>query len=290
VLRRTPFLNLSTRISHGGAQGLLSMAFSPGYARNHLFYVDYTNVRGDTRVVEYQSDGQKAIGSSARIILSVHQPFDNHNGGQLEFGPDGRLYVGMGDGGSGGDPDDNGQNPSTFLAKLIAADPAAATPNWQIVGFGLRNPWRVSFDRLTGALYIGDVGQDSREEIDYRRPGAPPANYGWSRFEGTMLFKDTPLDPTYKLVFPVVEYTHSDGCAVIGGYAYRGSAVPAVAGRYFYGDLCSGTIWSFEIVNHDATDQRTEAFTLSSLVSFGEDADGEVYLVSHDGSIWRLAA
>ncbi len=287
VLRDTAFLDIHDLITTADdEQGLLSMAFSPAYATNHLFYVDYTDVNGDTRVVEYQSDGTSALPDTARELLFVDQPYENHNGGQLQFGPDGKLYVGMGDGGSGGDPDNNGQNLSTDLAKLLSTDPA--TPDWQIAGYGLRNPWRFSFDRGTGDLYIGDVGQDKYEEVDYRPAGAPPANYGWSRFEGNHTYKKTPLDPTDPLVKSIVEYSHKKGCAVIGGYVYRGPSIPAALGRYFYGDLCSGTIWSFKLSKGKANNSRTEKFTVSELDSFGEDAAGNLYLVSLGGAIYKL--
>ena len=210
------------------------------------------------------------------------QPYANHNGGQLQFGPDGKLYVGMGDGGSGGDPNNNGQNPRALLAKLLRTNPLSA--DWEIAGYGLRNPWRFSFDRKTGDLYIGDVGQNSREEIDYRPRGAPPANFGWARYEGSRTFDgDIDLDPSTPLVFPIHEYGHGEGCSVTGGYVYRGKDVPAAVGRYFFGDYCSGTVWSLRVAGGDATGVRREPFDVSSISSFGEGARGELYLVSHEG-------
>ena len=292
MLRATPFLDIRSRVLSGGEQGLLSIAFDPGYAVNRRFYVDYTDKKGDTRVVEYRSDGARALPDTARELLLVHQPFANHNGGQLQFGPDGKLYVGMGDGGSGGDPMNNGQNPASRLAKLLRADPS--NPSWEVAGYGLRNPWRFSFDRKTGDLWIGDVGQGSWEEVDYRRRGAPPANFGWARYEGRHRFSNVALSPPSPLVFPVAEYSHAQGCSVVGGYVYRGSAVPAARGRYFYGDSCSGTVWSLRLRNGKASGLRREHFTVGSnssygLVSFGEDARGELYLVSLGGTIYRLA-
>ena len=207
---------------------------------------------------------------------------------RVQFGPDGKLYVGMGDGGSGGDPQNNGQNPRARLAKLLRSNPLAV--DWEVAGYGLRNPWRFAFDRKTGDLYIGDVGQNATEEIDYRPRGAPPANFGWARYEGSRSFEsDVELDPPTPLVFPIFEYGHGEGCSVTGGYVYRGSAVPAAVGRYFFGDYCSGTVWSLKVVEGKATGVRREPFDVSSLSSFGEGARGELYLVSHEGAIYRLA-
>ncbi len=224
--------------------------------------------------------------STARQLLFVRQPYSNHNGGQLQFGPDKKLWVGMGDGGSGGDPQDNGQNPRSRLAKLLRTNPLSV--RWEIAGYGLRNPWRFSFDRATGDLYIGDVGQNEIEEVDYRARGAAPANYGWARYEGTKQFKSIPLNPPSPLVFPVFEYSHDEGCSVTGGYVYRGSAVPQARGRYFVGDYCSGAVSSFKVESGKAVDVRLEPFEVDSLSSFGEDARGELYLVSLGGSIYRL--
>lgn len=285
--RTTPFLDIRGRVgSESSEQGLLSLAFHPGYAKNRRFYVDYTDRQGDTRVVEFRSDGRRGLPKTARELLFVDQPYENHNGGQLQFGPDGKLYVGMGDGGSGGDPQDNGQDPRSRLGKLLRTSPLSV--RWEIAGYGLRNPWRFSFDRKTGDLYIGDVGQGTREEIDFRPRGAPPANFGWARYEGNLQFKDVELDPPSPLVFPILDYGHDDGCSVTGGYVYRGSAVPEAAGRYFAGDYCSGSVSSFRAVDGKARDVRKEPFRVESLSSFGEDARGELYLVSLDGMIYKL--
>jgi glucose/arabinose dehydrogenase len=289
-IRAQPFLDVRRLISSGGERGLLSVAFHPSYAKNRRFYVDYTDRNGDTRVVEYRSNGRTAIPGSARQLLFVKQPYANHNGGQLQFGPDGKLYVGMGDGGSGGDPDNNGQNLSTQLAKLLRTDPLRVS--WEIAGYGLRNPWRFSFDRASGDLYIGDVGQNAWEEIDYRPRGAPPANFGWARYEGAHDYSDVALVGNAPLVFPITEYSHDDGCSVVGGFVYRGSAVPEARGRYFYGDSCSGRVWSLTVRGGKATGVRVERFTVTGsgygLVSFGEDARGELYLVSLAGRVYRL--
>jgi glucose/arabinose dehydrogenase len=287
--RATPFLDIRSRVgADSSEQGLLSMAFHPNYAKNRRFYVNYTDLNGHTRVVEFRSNGQRGLPNTARQILLVRQPYANHNGGQLQFGPDGKLYVGMGDGGAGGDPHNNGQTPSSRLAKLLSTNPLSV--KWEVAGFGLRNPWRFSFDRKTGDLYIGDVGQNDREEVDYRTKGASPANYGWARYEGSRPFNDdVALDPPSPVVFPVFEYGHNEGCSVTGGYVYRGSAVPDAVGRYFFGDYCSGTVWSLRVTDGEATGVRREPFKVSSLSSFGEGVRGELYLVSHDGSIYRLA-
>ncbi len=288
-LLKKPFLDIRARVGSAGTeQGLLSMAFHPGYAKNHRYYVDYTDRNGDTRVVEFRSNGLTTKTSTARQLLFVSQPFPNHNGGQLEFGPDGKLYVGMGDGGSADDPRNNGQNPASQLAKLLRTNPLA--PRWEVAGYGLRNPWRFSFDRKTGDLVIGDVGQDQVEEVDWRPRGAPPANFGWAHYEGNNEFKDVPLNPPGPVVFPIFTYTHDVGCSVSGGYVYRGKAVPSAAGRYFGGDFCSGAVFSFLIQGGKAVGVRREPFKVSSLSSFGEDARGELYLVSLDGSVYRLTA
>ncbi len=285
--RARVFLDIRDRVGSGASeQGLLSVAFPPDYGRSRRFYVDYTDRRGDTRVVEFRSDGRRGLAQTAREILSVDQPYANHNGGQLQFGPDGRLYVGMGDGGAAGDPENRAQDLSSRLGKLLRADPLR--PRWEIAGYGLRNPWRFSFDRSTGALYIADVGQNAWEEVDYRPPGAPPANYGWARYEGRHLFKDTPLAGSAPLVFPIFEYGHSQGCSITGGYVYRGKAVPAARGRYFFGDYCSGRVWSLRVEGGRARDLRQERFRVEALSSFGEDGTGELYLVSHQGDIYRL--
>jgi glucose/arabinose dehydrogenase len=288
------FLDISARVRSGGEQGLLSLAFSPGYQQNHRFYVDYTDRNGDTHVSEFRSDGSKGIASSERQLLFVKQPYANHNGGQLEFDRSGYLYVGMGDGGSGGDPENRAQNLSTRLGKLLRTNPLRGS-SWQIVGYGLRNPWRFSFDRSTGDLWIADVGQGAWEEIDFRaksRIGAL-ANYGWSRYEGKAVYDSgKPLRKLGNLVSPVTVYDHEDGaCSVTGGYVYRGSAVPGAVGRYFYGDYCNGKIWSFNAAGGRVSAQRQEPFTVPSLSSFGEDGSGELYAVSLEGgTLYKLTA
>jgi glucose/arabinose dehydrogenase len=284
----TPFLDIRSLTDADGERGLLSMAFHPRYASNGLFYVNYTDGSGDTRVVEYRARPGRSP-ARVRVILSVDQPYGNHNGGQLQFGPDGYLYVGMGDGGAAGDPEDRAQDPSSRLGKLLRADVSRATPAWEIVALGLRNPWRFSFDRQTGDLYIGDVGQGEWEEIDFTPRSSPgQENYGWDLYEGSHEYEDTPAGPG-ELVFPIHEYDHGDGCSVTGGYVYRGSRVAPARGRYFFGDYCSGSVWSLVVRNGAATDVRRHTFRVSGLTSFGEGAAGQLYLVSHGGTIYRLA-
>lgn len=277
------FIDLSDRVKSGGEQGLLSVAFHPNYAHNHRFYVDYTDRQGNTRVVEFRSRYGRGLKSTARQLLFVRQPFANHNGGELQFDRHGLLYVGMGDGGSEGDPGNRSQNPRVRLGKLLRINPLERGARWQMVALGLRNPWRFSFDRATGDLYIGDVGQNTWEEIDYRPAAAigKLANYGWRRYEGRARYSNTPLGPG-QLVAPVYVYSHDGGnCSVTGGYVY--------GGRYYFGDYCSGSVWSLRIDHGAATDVRREPFTVPQLTSFGEDAAGQLYLATGGGRIYRLA-
>jgi glucose/arabinose dehydrogenase len=284
------FLDIRSLVRSGGEQGLFSIVFHPNYAENRRFYINYTDVDGDTRVVEYRSNGRRAILSTRRQLLFVDQPYSNHNGGGLAFGPDGRLYIGMGDGGSGGDPENRAQNLGSRLGKMLTinVDRRGARP--QIDAIGLRNPWRFSFDRANGDLYIGDVGQNAWEEIDYLPRARLPRlqNYGWDVFEGRARFEDK-APSRGDLVSPIAVYRNSeDGCSVTGGFVYRGSKVGAARGRYFYGDFCSGTIWSLRVVDGRARQLRREPFQVSNLSSFGEDARGELYLVAQGGTIYRL--
>jgi glucose/arabinose dehydrogenase len=285
------FLDIRSRVKSGGEQGLLSVAFHPQYATNHRFYVDYTDTNGDTRVVEFRSSNGVGRPATARQLLFVDQPYANHNGGQLEFDRKGFLYVGMGDGGSGGDPENRAQNLKSRLGKLLRINPTRAGSTWTIVGFGLRNPWRFSFDRKNGNLWIGDVGQNDWEEVDYRTAAriGRLANYGWPRFEGDATYDgNKPYTAKGDRVQPVIVYSHSDGCSITGGYVYRGPAVPAAQGRYFYGDYCSGTIWSFKAGNGRLSAARIEG-KIEGLSSFGEDGNGELYAVSlSNGTLYKL--
>jgi glucose/arabinose dehydrogenase len=292
-VRPQPFLDITSLVSSGGERGLLSVAFHPRYAKNRLFYVDYTDADGNTRVVEYRSDGTRAIPSSARQLLFERQPFSNHNGGQLVFGPDGLLYVGLGDGGSGGDPDNNGQTFTTRLAKIWKLDVNKPGAQPVLVAYGLRNPWRFSFDRATGDLYVGDVGQNAWEEVDYVRRAAVGSlmNFGWAVYEGNAPYDSSrTLDPRGRLVRPIQVYGHGAGCSITGGFVYRGKARPDLVGRYFYGDYCSGTVWSLRVRNGKAAEVRRERFTIPGLTSFGEDVRGGLYAVSQGGTLYRIAA
>ena len=303
-----PFLDLRAEVSRGSEQGLLSLAFHPDYASNGRFFVDYTNRAGDTRVVEYRvsADPDRADPAPVQTILSVDQPFANHNGGLVVFGPDGMLYVGLGDGGSGGDPQGNGQNLETLLGKILRLDVDAGSPyavptdnpftgqagaRGEIWAFGLRNPWRFSFDRETGALFIADVGQNSLEEVNARPGDEGGVNYGWNVMEGTECFGDDACDRT-GLVLPVVEYDHGEGCSVTGGFVYRGDALPELQGHYFFSDFCSGFVRSFRLAGGAAVEERRwpELEPGGSVPSFGEDANGELYILTREGSVHRIAA
>ncbi len=285
-----PFLNISSKLYLVGELGLFSIAFSPTYATDHLVYAYYINKKVRVTVSQLKVGG---TGVKETTLLTEQSRYHDHNGGQIAFGPDGKLYVATGDGGGGGDPLHSGQTPRSNLGKLLrAAGPTFKT--WQIAGFGFRNPWRFSFDSANGDLYIGDVGQVNREEIDYRAAAdlPTPANYGWNRYEGTADYDTStvlnPPTPSTPLVFPVEEYGHTDGnCSVIGGYVYRGSAMPDEAGRYFYTDFCSGTVWSMAA---GGGDKRVESPTVNFPVSFGNDSAGELYVVARgDGKVYRLS-
>jgi glucose/arabinose dehydrogenase len=294
-----PFLDISglTTTSPPGQsaseQGLLSMAFAPDYAKSGRLYVIYTDRAGDVNVVEYRARGGRADPGTRRRLLLAEKTTDNHNGGQLHFGPDGDLYVTVGD-------DTRSQvhpqslEPGDVLGKLLHADVAPPKAGWQVAAYGLRNPWRFSFDRKNGDIWIADVGNLKWEEVN-RLPGSArrPVNLGWDAFEGHEAIvwskggHTQPRGPG-ELVWPVAVYDHGEGCAaVIGGYVYRGARVPAERGRYFYGDLCSGTVWSLDPAHPRRV--RREFSLGTTLVSFGEDAAGELYLVSRTGRIFRLS-
>ncbi|HLU65814.1 MAG TPA: PQQ-dependent sugar dehydrogenase, partial [Kofleriaceae bacterium] len=293
-----PFLDLRALVSRDhDEQGLLGLAFHPRYRENRRFYVNYTDRAGDTRVVEYRAsagDPDRADPTSARVLLRLDQPYRNHNGGGLELGPDGRLYVGTGDGGAAGDPLGAGQDRKQRLAKMLRIDVDAARPRPVIVQHGLRNPWRFAFDSKTGDLYIGDVGQDRYEEIDVvAARDLVGANFGWNVMEGNHCFRRRSCDKS-RFVAPAVEYDRKAGCSVTGGEVYRGRALPELDGVYFYADYCTAIVRSFRwaagsVYQHwDWKPVLDPEFKLTTIASFGLDADGELYVVSLDGPIYRL--
>jgi glucose/arabinose dehydrogenase len=292
AMLRRPFLDLRSRVRVTPLQGLLSLAFHPRYARNGRFYVCYTGRRGNVYVAEFRSSEGRGVLRSARVIFhATASPHPlAHVGGHLAFGPDGRLYVGVGD----GLVPEAAQELSSPLGKILRIDVDDVGRPPEVAAFGLRNPWRFSFDRLNGDLYVGDVGNLRWEEVNYvrRRPTFVP-NFGWSAFEGRQRVSWRPITARETLTFPIVAYRHARrGCSsVIGGYVYRGRELPSERGRYLYGDLCSGRVWSLRVVRGRATEHRTEPVVVPRLLSsFGEDARGELYAVSLDGgSVYRLA-
>jgi glucose/arabinose dehydrogenase len=302
-----PFLDISDRVgSAGSEQGLLGIAFHPNYASIGFFYVDYTGQDGNIVISRFHvsANPDQADRASEKVILRIEHPFRNHNGGQLAFGPDGYLYIGVGDGGSEGDPRLYGQNMNVLLAKILRidvdhGDPYSIPPDNPFVKgggrpeawlTGLRNPWRFSFDSQTGDLFIGDVGQDNWEEVDFLPAGSKGGeNYGWSFREGFHPYKGNP-PANLKLVDPVTEYGHDQGCAIIGGYIYRGKTLPEWDGIYFFGDYCSGNVWGL-LHKPDGSWQSRLLFNTSvQISSFGQDQDGEIYLLSYNGQVFQLLA
>ncbi len=312
VLHAAPFLDIADRVrADGGEQGLLGLAFHPRYPDDPRLFVNYTDLRGDTRVSSFRvspAGPGAADPASEALVLSVEQPFPNHNGGHLAFGPDGYLYIGLGDGGSGGDPLGHGQNPGTLLGAVLRIDVDRASPYavpstnpfvgvpgrcGEIWSYGLRNPRRFSFDRATGDLYIGDVGQNAREEIDV----APAAsrggeNYGWNIMEGSICFGAATCNQR-GLTLPVLDYDHSSpgtagGCSVTGGYVYRGRQIPELQGHYLFADFCRGWVRSFRYASGRAVDVQDRLAGLGAVTSFGEDAGGELYILTAEGGVLRI--
>jgi glucose/arabinose dehydrogenase len=308
----TAFLDIGSKVSNGGEQGLLGLAFHPGYPADPRFYTDYTDTDGNTVVSEWRvsaGDPNQADANSERVILTVDQPYPNHNGGDVVFGPDGDLYITLGDGGSGGDPHGNGQKLTTLLGKILRIDVdhpsdgraygippdnpflATAGARPEIYLTGLRNPWRISFDRTTHDLWIGDVGQDKFEEIDVVRAGTGGGqNFGWNRMEGFHCFPSGEACSIDGLTPPVTEYPHALGCSVTGGAVYRGSAFPAVVGAYLFADYCSGTIWAIDAAANETRDPTIVGQSHRSISSFGEDESGEVYVSDLGGELLRIVA
>lgn len=300
------FLDLTSTVLYGGEQGLLGLAFHPDYASNGFFYVDYVadNPRR-TVIARYKvmdGDPTQADPASEQVLLEIDQPYSNHNGGQLRFGPDGYLYIAMGDGGSGGDPQGNGQDPSTLLGAILRIDVdnpengmnygiPADNPfkdnqqgyREEIFAYGLRNPWRFSFDSQTGELWAGDVGQNQYEEIDLIESGK---NYGWNIMEGMHCYSSSSCDQS-GLTLPIYEYTHDTGISITGGVVYRGTSVSGLGGYYLYSDYGAGNVWGLEYDGQTVTSNRV-LFSVSSPTAFGTDSNGEVYICSFDGNIYKV--
>ncbi|HSM58344.1 MAG TPA: PQQ-dependent sugar dehydrogenase [Candidatus Sulfomarinibacteraceae bacterium] len=307
----TPFLDITDRVGlNANEQGLLSVAFHPDYRENGYFYVNYTDNNGDTVISRFQAgpDAAQADRDGEMVLLTVDQPYGNHNGGQLQFGPDGYLYVGMGDGGSGGDPQNHGQDPTTLLGALLRLDvdhgdgaPYAIPPTnpyadgdggrAEVWAIGLRNPWRFTFDRETGDLFVADVGQNQYEEVNVVPAGlGGGVNYGWNIMEGAHCYRDQNCNQE-GLLLPVVEYSHPQGgCSVTGGYVYRGQQYPDLVGNYLFADYCSGMVWSlFQSAEGQwQWSEQAIATVDGSPTSFGEDAGGELYIVDHGGAIYQI--
>jgi len=300
---QTVFLDITAEVDDGGnEQGLLGIAFHPSYETNGRFFLHYSDNNGDTAVQEFhRSDADPDVADATAVgapFVSESQFASNHNGGSIEFGPDGLLYIFLGDGGGGGDPQDNGQDANTPLAAALRIDvdngyaaagnyPGGDARVWLI---GLRNPWRASFDACTGDLYIGDVGQDSFEEIDVVPAGMQNLNFGWNTMEGNSCYGGGNCDMT-GLTLPVLEYAHNNNpCdSTVGGYVYRGGDIPALRGTYFYADTCRDQLWSFRWSGGTVSEQQERpALAVGSMVSFGQDNSGEVYIVSLGGSIFKI--
>jgi glucose/arabinose dehydrogenase len=301
------FLDIAERVSAGGERGLLGLAFHPAYARNGRLFVNYTDRNGDTVVSEFRGTATRADPGSERVLLQIDQPYANHNGGWIGFGPDGYLYIATGDGGSGGDPHNNGQRRDTLLGKLLRIDVDRGSPyaipadnpfardggaRGEIWAYGLRNPWRVSFDRRTGNVFLGDVGQGRFEELDFQPAARSGLNYGWNIMEGPECFRQETCDRN-GLVLPVFAYGRDQGIVITGGYVYRGSRFPLLAGIYLFGDYGSGRIWAAAAT--DAARGRVDPVPMLesalSLSSFGEDEAGELYAIDlTGGGVYRVQA
>jgi glucose/arabinose dehydrogenase len=301
-----PFLDVGEAIVAGGEQGLLGLAFHPDYKRNGWFFINYTDVNGDTVVAEVRTsdDPNRADEGSVQPLLQIDQPYANHNGGQLEFGSDGYLHIATGDGGSGGDPQGNGQNTGVLLGKLLRIDVDSGDPYGipddnpfangggapEVWAFGVRNPWRFSFDAKTDDLWIADVGQGDFEEINRTPTDRSGLNYGWNIMEGDRCFEGSGCDRSDK-VLPISGYTHELGCSVTGGYVYRGAESPALTGGYIFGDYCSGTIWGIDARASNFTTPQELLESGLSISSFGLDEEGELYLTDlSEGGLYKVVA
>jgi glucose/arabinose dehydrogenase len=304
IIQGDPFLDIRSRVRSRGEQGLLGLAFHPNFSLNRHFYVHYSDKNGDTVISRFSAtdDSNKADPDSEEIVMTHSQPYGNHNGGQIEFGPDGFLYIGLGDGGSSGDPEGNGQDSSTLLGAILRLDVEKVEPysapqsnpfvntldhRPEIWVYGLRNPWRFSFDRLTGDLYIADVGQNRWEEVDFQPADSLGGeNYGWNQMEGNHCYI-TGCNPS-TFVAPIAEYSHAEGCSVTGGYVYRGEANSKLKGVYLYGDYCSGSIWTLSKKDSGEWINKLFMETELRISSFGEDEAGEIYVLDHRGDVYWL--
>lgn len=300
-----PYLDISNLVgSDASERGLLGIAFHPNYAENGFFFVNYTDRDGNTRIARFSVSGEAAnlAEPASRVeLIRVEQPYGNHNGGSLAFGPDGYLYAGLGDGGSAGDPNDSGQSTNTLLGKILRFDVDGGQPyaipadnpfaagggEPEIWAYGLRNPWKIAFDRASGDLYIADVGQNQWEEVNFIPVGSTGGqNFGWRLMEASQDYSGTLYDAS-ALILPVAEYSHAEGCSVTGGQVYRGQSLPDWQGVYLYGDFCSGNIWG--LLQTDTGFVNSLLFkTNFSITTFGLAEDGEIYLGDHSGSIYRL--
>ncbi|HEU4996246.1 MAG TPA: PQQ-dependent sugar dehydrogenase [Gemmatimonadaceae bacterium] len=306
-LLTAPYLNVTSKITCCNERGLLGLAFHPQFATNGFFYVNYTDLSGNTKIERYHAtpSADVAESGSASPVLGFAQPFANHNGGMLLFGPDNMLWIGTGDGGSGGDPQGNGQKLTTLLGKMLRIDVDGASPyaipsnnpfagqagnRGEIWGLGLRNPWRYAFDRVEGLLYIADVGQNAWEEVHVVPATTAGVNYGWNTMEGMHCYNATTCNQS-GLNIPVIEYSHSDGrCSITGGFVYRGNALPGLRGHYFYSDYCVGFLRSFRYSNGAATETREWSIgDVGQVLSFGQDSQGELYILSANGTVYRLS-
>jgi hypothetical protein len=303
----TPFLDIVSRVGSGGERGLLSLAFHPQYSTNGFFFVYFTAPDGQIRVERFTVSANPNVAnpSSAKLILGVPHPRGNHNGGLALFGPDGMLYLGLGDGGGAGDPDENGQDPNALLGSLLRIDVNTGDPYGipagnpfigradarpEIWATGLRNPWRFAFDTQGGNLYIADVGQGELEEVNVVPATRAGVNYGWNIMEGSSCFNASSCN-RQGLELPALEYRHlGNACSVTGGFVYRGAAIPEIAGHYFYGDYCAGFVKSFRYQNGAATDERNwELGNIGNVTSFGQDSAGELYITAGNGTVYRIA-
>jgi glucose/arabinose dehydrogenase len=302
--RLSTFLDISGSVTGGSEQGLLGLAFHPSFESNRRFFVNYTDNAGDTIIAEYRATStRRADASSRRQIMKIDQPYANHNGGMITFGADGYLYIAMGDGGSGGDPQNRAQNLGSLLGKILRINVNSGSPysspstnpfvnrsgaRDEIWHYGLRNPWRFSFDRSTRAMFLGDVGQNTWEEVDVTRSSG--RNFGWRPMEGSHCYISG-CSPSGK-VLPIAEYSHSFGCSVTGGYVYRGRSYSSLRGAYFYGDYCSGRIWALDAAAALRGTSRVRQVMDSalSISSFGENEAGEMFVCDHGGAVYRLRA